>query len=136
VKKSRWSAVMAIAVRQRTARMRDASIGVGMSLAAALAPNNAVAQDKPVPAAAASEILDGTKCREARAVVLATLTEFKGKMSAPLAKSLVKFSETCDLNTDFERVPGTPDDQAFGKFRLKIIAIKMAQASAPTALSR
>ena len=40
---------MAIVARQRTAGLRDAVVGVGMSVAAALAPGAAIAQDNKAP---------------------------------------------------------------------------------------
>ncbi|WP_375415056.1 hypothetical protein [uncultured Bradyrhizobium sp.] len=70
------------------------------------------------------QVLSDSQCRDARAVTLATLKKYNGRMSAPLARSLGRFSEKCDLSIKFDVVPGTADEDAFGEFRLKITVIK------------
>lgn len=68
--------------------------------------------------------LSAAECRDARAVALATLKKFRGRISAPLAASFARFSETCDMATKFETTPGSKDDQAFAEFRVKVAALR------------
>jgi hypothetical protein len=76
------------------------------------------------PPSQAQGSLTAAQCRDARAVALATLKKYSGKISAALAKSFGRFSETCDLSTKFDTVPGTADDDAFGEFRVKMTVIR------------
>ncbi len=82
------------------------------------------AAGQSVGAAANSNILTGEKCLEAQGAVLATLKEFKGQLSKPFAESIGRFGQTCDLNTEFKRVPNTADDRAWDRLRVRINYIR------------
>lgn len=77
-----------------------------------------------VPPIAAQGALTAAQCRDARSVALATLKKYEGRISASLAKSFGRFSQTCDLATKFDTVPGTADDDAFAEFRVKMTVIR------------
>lgn len=72
--------------------------------------------------ASAQETLTDAQCRDARAVALATVRKYA--VSAALAQSFAKFAQKCDLETNFDIVPGTDDEKAFGEFRIKLFAIR------------
>jgi hypothetical protein len=72
----------------------------------------------------AQSALTASQCRNARAVALATLKKYTGKISASLARSFGRFSDTCDLTTKFDTASGTADDDAFAEFRLKMTVIR------------
>jgi hypothetical protein len=105
------------------------------SRAAALATAAVVGASAFAFPAAAQEVLSDAQCVSAKGAVIATLREFRGKMSAPLAESLGQFAKTCDLKTNFERVPGQ-DDGAWDTFRLRITNIRISAAGAPDTLAR
>jgi hypothetical protein len=81
------------------------------------------------PPATAQQTLNQAQCRQARAVTLDILKRYTGKMSAPLAKSFGRFVENCDVKTQFDTVPGSADDQAFGEFRIKMTVIRTSEGN-------
>src|SRR4051794_35214365 len=98
-------------------RQTALALTTGAILAAAAA-FPAAAQQAAAPSsqqASPSQFLVGEKCRSAKGATLRTLEEFTGKMSAPFAQSLGRFSASCDLTTKFDRVPGQ-DDKAWDTF--------------------
>ena len=115
----------------RTSTFRKGAIA--LTAAAAMAAGGALVS---FPAAAQETVLGDAQCRTARAVAIAVLEKYSGKISEPLANSFAAFNKSCDLKTKFERVPGTPDDDAFGEFRVKIIAIRTADVGKSVALAR
>jgi hypothetical protein len=85
--------------------------------------------------AAADETLTDAQCRNAKAATIRTLEEFTGKMSAPMAQSLGRFSATCDLKTKFDMVPGL-DEKVWDTFRVRLNLIRTSRAQAPGALAQ
>jgi hypothetical protein len=85
--------------------------------------------------ASAQEALTDAQCMSAKGAVIATLRDYRGKMSAPLAESLGEFAKTCDLKTKFNRVPGQ-DDVPWDVFRLQITNIRLSANAAPAALTQ
>lgn len=82
--------------------------------------------------AAAQEVrppFTADQCRTAQAVIYELLGKYSGRMSAELARSLGAFSKSnCDMTTTFEHRPGQ-DDNAFGEFNLRMVAIRKQQLS-------
>jgi len=76
-----------------------------------------------------AQSLNAAQCRQARAVALDILKIFTGKISAPLARSFARFAETCDVTTQFDTVPGSADDQAFGEFRIQMTVIRTSSGN-------
>jgi len=105
------------------------------SRAAALATAVAVGASALAFPAAAEDVLSDAQCMSAKGAVIATLREFRGKMSAPLAESMGEFAKTCDLKTKFNRVPGQ-DDKAWDTLRLRITNIQISSVSMPDTLAR
>lgn len=88
------------------------------------------------PTAPASTVLTGPKCIAAQGAALATLREFEGKLSQPMAESIATFGKTCDLNTDFQRVPGTADDRAWERLRVRMSVIRTSNLNWPPELAK
>jgi hypothetical protein len=75
--------------------------------------------------AAAQQALSPAQCRDAISISTQIMTRYRGKISADLAQSFGKFGDSkCDLQTAFTRKEGTADEQAFGEFRVKLIALR------------
>jgi hypothetical protein len=97
--------------------LRNSLIAAAAATAAAVFP------------AAAQTALTPQQCEKAISISTGILTKYRGKISADLARSFGRFRESkCDLKTDFTRVQGTSDDDAFGEFRVLLIALKTADA--------
>jgi len=80
--------------------------------------------------AGAQPPLTKDQCYQAMAVVDALTTKYNGRISADFIKSIKTFvARDCDMDVEFKVIPGTSDKDAFGEFRLKITAIKTAEAS-------
>jgi hypothetical protein len=108
------------------------------AILAATAAFPAAAQQAAAPSsqqASTSQFLVGEKCRSAKAATIITLEEYTGKMSAPFAQSLGRFSATCDLTTKFDTVPGV-DDKAWDAFRVRLSLIRTSAASVPGVLAQ
>jgi hypothetical protein len=108
------------------------------AILAATAAFPAAAQKAAAPSsqqASTSQFLIGDKCRGAKAATIITLEEYAGKMSAPFAQSLGRFSASCDLTTKFDRVPGQ-DDKAWDAFRVRLNIIRTSAAPAATSLAQ
>lgn len=65
------------------------------------------------------------QCSDAISIANAIVQKNKGKISRELIESFVAFAQSkCDLKTQFTRVDGTADEDAFGEFRLKLVALR------------
>lgn len=74
--------------------------------------------------------LPTSMCDDAVKIGLAILERHNGRVSRQLLDSFLTFGRSaCDLNTVFVRVEGTADEQVFGEFRVRLIALKMDAAS-------
>lgn len=77
----------------------------------------------------AQNVLTPQQCEKAISISTGILTKYRGKISADLAQSFGRFRDSkCDLKTEFTRVKGTSDEEAFGEFRVLLIALKTADA--------
>jgi hypothetical protein len=87
--------------------------------------------------AAAEQAFTPKQCENAIAISTSILDKYKGRISEKLVSSFGRFRDShCDLATPFTRIEGTADDQAFGEFRLKLIALRTANLSRPQALAK
>jgi hypothetical protein len=65
------------------------------------------------------------------------LDRYRGRVSPQLLESFLAFNRSaCDLSTPFVRVEGTADEQAFGEYRVLLIALKMTSAARPAPLTK
>jgi hypothetical protein len=65
------------------------------------------------------------QCREAIIISDAIKRKYAGRISEKLVASFARFRDSnCDLSTPFTRVEGTSDDQAYGEFRVRLIAMR------------
>jgi hypothetical protein len=112
---------------------------LGLTAAAAISTfamgaDRATAQDtaalKTSPPTAA-RLLTTAQCQETRGAIIRTLREFKGKMSAPMARSLGTLSDSCDLATKIDTVPGV-DDKAWDVFIVRLNVIRTSAATPAT----
>jgi len=72
-----------------------------------------------------AESLPPKQCRDAVSISTEILTKYRSRISAKLIASFGQFRESnCDLSTEFTRVEGTADDEAFGEFRVRLIALR------------
>jgi hypothetical protein len=100
----------------------------GVTAAAMLGGVNssAVAQQAKVPFTAA-------QCLTALKVIDGIREEYPHRLSRDFLQSLQKFAASgCDLTTPITRVDGFADDQAYGRIRLHLIAIR--SPTSPAAL--
>lgn len=89
------------------------------------------------PAAAQQVALTPEQCRNAISISSSIMEKYRGRISEKFANSLGRFRDTgCDLNTQFTRVDGTKDNEAFGEFRLLLVALRTAAISKPAALAQ
>jgi hypothetical protein len=83
-----------------------------------------------VPTTAASQKgqrLTAQQCRDAIIVSDAIKRKYAGRISAKLVASFAQFRDSsCDLGTSFTRVERTADDDAYGEFRVRLIALRSA----------
>jgi hypothetical protein len=82
----------------------------------------------PSPSAFAetAQPFNDKQCRDAISIATHLMTKYRGRISEQLARSFGRFRDSnCDLGTDFTRVEGTSDDEAFGEFRLRLIVLRM-----------
>jgi hypothetical protein len=102
--------------------MLKPAISLRYSLAAAAAAIVAASAS-----AQAQTALTPQQCEKAISVSTGILTKYRGRISVDLAQSFGRFRDSkCDLKTEFTRVKGTSDDEAFGEFRVLLIALKTA----------
>ena len=88
-------------------------------------------------AAAQQASLTSEQCQNAISISTQIMTKYRGQISDKLARSFGQFRDSkCDLSTPFTRVEGTADEKAFGEFRLKLIALRTADASRPATLAK
>lgn len=82
--------------------------------------------------AAAQEMLPPNLCSQANDVAYAIMSKYP--ISPSMATSFNRFRVSkCDLDTDFNTL--TPvDEQAFGEFRVKLIALKKMASVSPSQL--
>jgi hypothetical protein len=86
--------------------------------------------------ASAQEALNDAQCRQARTAAGATLKEYTGKMSAPLAESFGSFIQSCDLKTQFNAIPGTADTDALNALRIRLKVIRTSDIAKPRNLAQ
>ena len=119
-----------LALDLNSSTFRKAAIGlatVAMMGASAVASSPAAAQQQ------ASAPFTAEQCRDAKIIGNAVMSKFR--VSAELADSFVKFGQSnCDMNTNW-RLSTPVDEKAFSEFRLKLIAIRTADASKPKAFA-
>lgn len=76
------------------------------------------------------------QCSDAISIANAVVQSHKGKLSKELIDSFVKFGKSnCDLNTDW-KLMGRTDEQAFGEFRVRLVALRSADAGKPQTLAK
>jgi hypothetical protein len=79
-----------------------------------------------------SNTLTEQQCRDAISISTGIINKYGKEISSKFADSFVAFANSnCDLDTPFTRVEGTKDEDAFGEFRLRIIALRMQQQPKP-----
>lgn len=85
--------------------------------------------------AAAQQALSPKQCSDAISIADAIVQANKGKISPDLINSFVKFGESkCDMNTDW-KLMNKIDEQIFGQFRVRLIALRTAAVSRPGVLA-
>lgn len=87
-------------------------------------------------AAQQQSALTAKQCSDAISIANAVVQSHKGKLSQELVESFVRFGKSnCDLNTDW-KLMGKADEQAFGEFRLRLVALRSADIGKPQTLAK
>jgi hypothetical protein len=81
--------------------------------------------------------LPASICSDAIKIGDAIIRRYEGRVSPQFIDSFVAFGRSaCDLSIVFVRVDGTADEQAFGEYRVRLIALKMDAASKSSRLTQ
>jgi hypothetical protein len=114
---------------------------VGTLFGAQIASGQQIADSAP-PSALGATVKQANRlpshlCEDAIKIGDGVIERHKGRVSPQFINSFVAFGRSaCDLNTPFVRVEGTADEQAFGEYRVQLIALKMTSAARPAPLTK